>query len=149
MPFVFYTFDVMIKYNKSAFIIALSLILGLASCVLKHDDQAPAMTFRVGPAYTLDSAVVDTSSSVLVGFSAHKNSANMIYLQVAKAIDTAAPVLLNSYVLADSNQSAINRDFSFRTGVYQTNKSETYIFKISDDAGFTFQKSIAFTVHPH
>jgi hypothetical protein len=107
------------------------------------------MTFKVSPAYTMDSAIVDTSATVLIGFSATKGTSNMRYLQVAKGIDTMTPVLLNAYVLLDSQQTSLNRDFSFKAGVYQTDELETYTFKISDEEGYTFQKSIAFTIHPH
>lgn len=126
-----------------------TIILGLSSCVLKHNPTAPAMAFKIGPAYTLDSAMVDTSATVVIGFMASRSSSNMRFLEVSKAVDTLAPVVLGTYVLIDSNLNSINRDFTYKTGVYRSATFETYTFKISDEAGYTFTKSIAFTVHPY
>jgi|GEM_PF-5600246 len=130
-------------------IVSMLVALSLSSCVLKHNPTAPSMTFKVGPAYKPDSSVVDTSATVLVGFSANRANSNMRYLQVTKAIDTMTPVVLTAYVLLDTQLTSVNKDFSFKTGGYRTDKTETYTFKISDEEGYTFQKSIAFIVHPH
>ena len=129
-------------------IIITFFILALSSCVLKHDPASPTMTFKVGPAYTSANATIDTAASILIGFSATKNTSIMRYLQVTRAIDTLSPALLNTYILIDSEANSINRDFSFKAGKYLTNTTETYTFKISDDEGYTFQKAISFTVHP-
>jgi hypothetical protein len=125
------------------------MILGLSSCVLKHDPKTPTMTFKVGTGYSLDSSFVDTSATLRIGFSATKGSANMRILVVSKAVDTAAPVDISTIVLVDSQQNSISRDFTFKTGVYRSNSVETYTFKISDEEGYTFTKSIAFTVYPY
>ena len=130
-------------------IVVAIMILGLSSCVLKHDTKTPSMAFKISTGYSLDSSFVDTSAILRIGFSATKGSSNMRFLAVSKSIDTAAPVLLNSYVLLDTQQTSLSRDFTYKTGVYRSNTVETYTFKISDEDGYTFTKSIAFTVYPY
>ena len=125
------------------------LILGLTACVLEHNPVPPAMTFLTGGAYAADSATIDTASPIVIGFTATRSNSDMVYLQVTRAIDTLSPIVLDAYLLLSPETSAINRNFSFRSGVYHTDKKETYTFKISDAAGFTFTKSISFTIHPH
>ena len=125
------------------------LILSLSACVLEHNPVPPTMTFVTGGAYTQDSAIIDTASPIAIGFAATRSNSDMVYLQVTRSIDTLSPVVLDAYVLLSPETSAINRNFSFTSGVYHTDKRETYTFKISDAAGFTFVKSISFTVHPH
>lgn len=125
------------------------LILSLSACVLEHNPVPPNMTFLTGGAYTADSAIIDTASPIVIGFTATRSNSDMVYLQVTRAIDTLSPVVLSAYVLMAPETSAINRNFSFTSGVYHTDKKETYTFKVSDAAGFTFTKSISFTVHPH
>lgn len=133
----------------SGIILVFVIILGLSACVLEHNPVPPAMTLLTGGAYTPDSATIDTVSPILIGFTATRSNSNMVYLQVARTIDTLSPIVLNAYVLLAPETTAINRNFSFTSGVYHTDKKETYTFKISDATGFTFTKSISFTVHPH
>jgi len=130
-------------------ILFFACIIGLSGCVLEHNPVSPAMTFKTGTAYTPANDTLDTLSAILIGFSATRGNSNMSYLQVAKGIDTAAPVLLNTYILTDSQSTSVSKDFAFTSGAYRANTTETYTFKISDAAGFTFQKSISFTIHPH
>ena len=131
------------------FIITSLLILGLSACVLEHNPVPPTMIFLTGGTYTQDSSIIDTASPISIGFTAARSNSNMVYLQVTRTIDTLSPVVLDAYVLQSPETSAINRSFSFISGVYHTDKKETYTFKISDAAGFTFAKSISFTIHPH
>jgi len=130
-------------------LLAFVIISALSACVQEHNPIPPSMKFLAGGAYTQDSATIDTASPILIGFTATRSNSNMVYLQVARTIDTLSPVALDAYILINSEATVINRNFSFTSGVYMTDKKETYTFKISDASGFTFAKSISFTIHPH
>ena len=130
-------------------IITSLFIITLSACVLEHNPVPPNMTFLTGGIYTQDSSIIDTASPIVIGFTATRSNSDMVYLQVTRTIDTLSPVVIGAYVLMTPETSAINRNFSFTSGVYHTDKKETYTFKISDAAGFTFAKSISFTIHPH
>jgi hypothetical protein len=134
---------------KSKIIGMMIMLLGLAACVQKHNPTPPAMSFLMGPAYAADSAVTDTGTTVLIGFKATKGSSNMRVLVVAKAIDTMPANAIATYALPDSEQTVLSRTFSFKTGVYTSYHAETYTFKVSDEEGYTFTKSISFIVHPY
>jgi hypothetical protein len=147
--YLLYLSSLINKMRFSGIILVSVIILGLSACVLEHNPVPPAMAFLTGGAYTPGSATIDTAAPILIGFTATRSNSNMVYLQVARAIDTLNPVVLNAYILIAPETAAINRTFSFTSGVYHTDKKETYTFKISDASGFTFAKSISFTVHPH
>ncbi len=133
----------------SGIIAVLVIILALSACVLEHSPVSPAMTFLIGSAYTPAGDTLDTLATIRIGFTATKGNSNMAFMQVARAVDTLPSVVLDSYVLTDSQNTVINRNFSFTSGVYPSTATETYTVKISDAAGFTFTKSIAFIIKPH